>query len=108
MQLIQTQTGTDRYGRSVVQMQFRNSSAYDVAAIGVTVRYLSGQTAVAQDPNCGGPAQIPAGQTVWLDLPAAQRARGEQLPGADDGGGVQVGDRLTCTLFCVGESANFL
>ena len=94
VQLLQTQPGQDRYGRAVVQMLFRNGAAYDVASIGVTVMYLRGQTAVAQDPNCGGPAQIPAGQTVWLSCQVhnVQGASGYRVQ--DDGGGVQVGDRL--------------
>lgn len=66
VQLLQTQTAQDRYGRRVVQMQFHNGAPNDVAAIGVRVVYLSGQTALAQDPSCGGPAHISAGQTAWL------------------------------------------
>ena len=47
-------------------MQFQNGARYYVAALGVTVTYLGQQRVVGQDPNCGGPASIPAGQTVWL------------------------------------------
>ena len=60
------ETRLDDQGRQLIWMQFQNGARYDVAALGVTVTYLGQQRAVAQDPNCGGPANIPAGQTVWL------------------------------------------
>ena len=64
--LLQVKTGQDAYGRSIAQMQFRNGARYDVSALGVRVMYMREGTTIAEDPNCGGPAQIPAGQTVWL------------------------------------------
>jgi hypothetical protein len=70
VKLLAVQHGFDESGRPVIQMQFQNGSSAEVTALGVRVDYLNGQTAVAQDPNCGGPAQIPAGQTVWLACPA--------------------------------------
>ena len=53
----------------MIHMQFQNSSHQNVAAIAVTTLYVAGQQVVAQDPNCGGTASIPAGQTVWLSCP---------------------------------------
>ena len=81
VQLLQTQTSQDSSGRPAMRMQFRNGSTYEVAAIGVTVTYMSGQSAVAQDPNCGGSAHIPAGQTVWLtcQLHSVQGISGYQV-----------------------------
>jgi predicted Zn-dependent protease len=66
VRLLTTQAGRDASGRLVIQMQFTNGSPYNVAALGVTVIYVAGQQPLAQDPGCGGPASIPAGQTVWL------------------------------------------
>ena len=66
VQLLQVRTGQDAYGRPAAQMQFRNGAQHDVAALGVRVMYMRGGSAIANDPNCGGPAHIPAGQTVWL------------------------------------------
>ncbi len=60
------ETRLDDQGRQLIWMQFQNGARYDVAALGVSVTYLGQQSALAQDPNCGGPASIPAGQTVWL------------------------------------------
>ena len=60
------ETRLDDQGRQLIWMQFQNEARYDVAALGVTVTYLGQQRAVRQDPNCGGPANIPAGQVVWL------------------------------------------
>ena len=76
VKLLAVQNGTSPLGQPVIQLQFQNGSIYDIRALGVRVRYLNGSTEIAQDPNCGGPAQIPAGQTVWLactryDVPGA-------------------------------------
>ncbi len=60
------ETRLDDQGRQLIWMQFQNGARYDIAALAVTVTYLGQQHAMAQDPNCGGPASIPAGQTVWL------------------------------------------
>ncbi len=49
-----------------------------MAALGVRVLYMRGETAIAQDPNCGGPANIPAGQTVWLACQLRQVRGAEQ------------------------------
>ena len=40
--------------------------------------YMRGGTAIAQDPNCGGAANIPAGQTVWLTCQLHQVRGAEQ------------------------------
>jgi hypothetical protein len=60
------ETKLDDRGRQLVWMQFQNGARYDVVALGVKVTYLGSQQALAEDPNCGGPASIRAGQTVWL------------------------------------------
>lgn len=59
-------TKADEQGRSLIWMQFQNGAQRDVSALGVRVVYLKQQQPLAQDPNCGGPTNIPAGQTVWL------------------------------------------
>jgi hypothetical protein len=60
------ETKLDDRGHQLVWMQFQNGARYDVVALGVKVTYLGKQQALAADPSCGGPANIPAGQTVWL------------------------------------------
>ena len=71
VQLLQTQTGKDRYERSVVQMQFHCGAAHDVTAIGVTVMYLSGQAAVAQDSELRRAGAHPCGADCLARVPAA-------------------------------------
>jgi hypothetical protein len=69
VRLLATKAEYDAYGRPMINMQFQNGAIYNIAGLGVRVTYLNGQTPIAQDPNCGGPANIQAGQTVWLACP---------------------------------------
>lgn len=81
VRLVTTRPGVDAYGQPIIQLQFANGSIHETAAIGVTVTYLSGTRPVAQDPNCGGPARIAGGASVWLAcaLHAVPGATGYQV-----------------------------
>ena len=60
------QVENDPQGRSLIWLQFQNGARYDVQAIGVTIHYVGANQALYQDPSCGGPVELQAGETKWF------------------------------------------
>lgn len=73
------ETKLDDQGRLLIWMSFHNGARRDVSNLGVRVTYTRQQQPIAHDPNCGGPANIPAGQTVWLACAYQQVAGADSL-----------------------------
>jgi hypothetical protein len=70
VRVVATRAGLDPAGNAFIYTQIQNASALTVKRLDVVVLYGGAGRWLAQDPNCGGPTIIPAGQTIQLACPA--------------------------------------